>query len=228
VYERDKVCGADETEITCLECDQRFFIAALRQIILEKKRISNSYLEKGYSKKEADAQANKELSLDALMPFQEAAGRIIRTGHFPEGNSLKPCSGVESCLMTFEPNRQQFSTFVMGIIGHNLTSFLIQDSTNIDRIGLCRNCGDFFIKHDLRMVNCTTCRGKETPEALRERQQKCRYNKNIEYSKLYDRGIKFGLNHAEVESRLEYWINESGCKFSDVLSLPDTTIFSFK
>jgi hypothetical protein len=209
VYERDKVCGADETEITCLECDQRFFIAALHQIIIDH-------------------------SLGALVPFQEAAGRIIKTGHFPEGSSLKPCSWVEPCLMTFEPNRQQFSTFVAAVLWHDINRFLSQEKAKstspepTDLIKQCRICGKFFIASRSNATNCSDCIGKEPPEALKERQQKYRYNKNIEYSRLYDRGIKFGLNPAEAESCLEYWINESGCKFSDILNLPDTTIFSFK
>jgi hypothetical protein len=148
VYERDKVCGADETEITCLVCDQRFFKAALYQII--------------------------NGSLDALVPFQEAAGRIIKTGHLPEGTTLKACSWVDPYLMTFEPNRQQFSTFIMGIVGHNLISFLNQDSTNKNRIGVCRVCKRFFVAHRLGMVNCQSCKNKLPTDIATAKQQRIR------------------------------------------------------
>lgn len=129
---------------------------------------------------------------------------------------------------------QRFSQIVMAVLMDDIRTLLDRPpakSTSpepTDLIKQCRICGKFFIAPKSISTNCDNCKGKETPEALRERQQKHRYNKNIEYSKLYDRGIKFGLNHAEVESCLEYWINESGRKFSYVLNLPDTTIFSFK
>jgi hypothetical protein len=129
---------------------------------------------------------------------------------------------------------QRFSQIVMAVLMDDIRTLLTRDrakSTSpepTDLIKQCRICGKFFIAPKSDSKNCADCTGKETQKAWRERQQKHRYNKNIEYSKLYDRGIKFGLNHAEVESRLEYWINESGCKFSDVRNLPDTTLFSFK
>jgi hypothetical protein len=175
-YERDQICGIEDKKITCLVCDQRFFMAALHKIIFDG-------------------------SLDALAPFRQVAGRIINTNPFPEGSTLKACSCVDPCLTTFEPDSQQFSTFIMGVVGHDLILFLTQDSSNIDRIGTCRNCGDFFVKHDLRMVNCLPCIGKETKEAKNARQwEKRKRQKKNKRKAAIEHWVSKGEDRAEVEA----------------------------
>jgi hypothetical protein len=128
---------------------------------------------------------------------------------------------------------QRFSQVVMAVLMDDIMNHISQKPAKktspdpTDLIKQCRICNKFFIASRSNATNCDDCKGKEPPEVWRERQQKYRHSKDLKISRLYDRGIKFGLSHAEVESCLDYWINESGCNFSDVLNLPDSTIFSY-